>query len=223
MATNNPSWLTDDVVAQAAKNPAAQKLAQNVAKEVVKDFAKNPEPYVSAYNANNNAGNFRQSFSGDVERGGGASPSVSEPGADMTDQELKDVKKAHMILRVLYIAVAVCMSAAAFLALAGASFSSFFIAGYVFFFSALLCCFETGLGMIARGIAVNFGFMYSAFGRFVFVLFVAVMCYSLGTLFGLIDMCLLVAVLALHLYFIFKYPKYAEYVRRTHYFAVNSK
>jgi hypothetical protein len=216
--STNPSWLTEDVVAKAAKNPVAQQVAQNVAKDVANDIAKNPEPYVAAYAASNN--NFRSTSGGDVERG--PIPSVSEPGADMTDQELKEVKRAHIVLRVLYIITSGCMAAAAFLALAGANFSVFFIAGYVFFFSALLCCFETGLGVIAQCIAINFGFMYSTFGRILFILFLAVMCYSLNTLFGLIDMCILVAVLALHLYVMFKYPKFSEYVRRMHYFAAGA-
>lgn len=215
MATNtNPSWLTEEVVAKAAKNPVVQQTAQTAARGVANDFARNPEPYVSAYSASNN--NFRSQSGGDVERG---MPSVSEPGADMTDEELKEVKRAHMILRFFYVVASVLMSAAAVLALGAASFSTFFIAGYVFAFAVLMCCFETGIGMIAKTIAINFGFMYSIFGRFIFNLFVAVMCYSLDTLFGLIDMCILVAILALHLYVLFRYPKYAEYVRRLHFFA----
>ena len=159
MAANNPSWLTEEVVQKAAQNPVVQKVAQNVAKEVANDMAKDPQKYVNAYNQSNqsnqpnwsNQPNPNWSSQPDPEIGRGSTPAVSEPGADMTESELKEVKRSHLILRFLYIAISVCMCAAAFLALAGASFTGFFIAGYVFSFSVLVCCFETGIGAIAKG------------------------------------------------------------------------
>ena len=71
-------------------------------------------------------------------------------------------------------------------------------------------------------ISVNFGFMYSTIGRVLFILFLAVMCYSLRTLFGQIDMGILAAILAIHLFIIFRYPKYNEYVRKLHYAAIKT-
>lgn len=250
MSNSNPSWLTEEVVSAAAKNPHVQKAAINAGKAVAADAAKNPEPYMAqAFNNNNSKGaagnepawakaaassyvpplpaggppSFSSSYNsnaGNLEAG--RMPTVSEPGADLTETELKEIKRAHMILRFLYIGVSVCMAAAAVLTLGGASVQVFFIAGYVFFFSILMCCFETGFSFIAKGISVNFGFMYSTFGRVVFNLFVAVMCFSMDTLFGTIDMALLVGILAIHLYVMFRYPKYSEYVRRTHYFAAKN-
>jgi hypothetical protein len=46
------------------------------------------------------------------------------------------------------------------------------LACYVTIFSCLLCCFETHLKQISKLIAVNFGFMYSAKSRSVFMLFI---------------------------------------------------
>jgi len=42
---------------------------------------------------------------------------------------------------------------------------------YVVVFSCLLCCFETHLKQISKLIALNFGFMYSAKSRSVFMIF----------------------------------------------------
>ena len=202
---------------------------------VAADAARNPTPYMNAAMKSHTEpawareGGYvppsppSQAYPGnDVEANWRNAPTVTEPGADMTEEELRDVKRANIVLRFLYMAVAVCMSAAAVLSFGGASFEEFFIAGYVCVFSGLMCCFETGFGFVSRGIAVNFGFMYSSFGRIIFNLFLAVMCYSLNTLFGLIDMCILVAILALHLFIMYKYPKYERYVRRTHYFAAKN-
>jgi hypothetical protein len=46
------------------------------------------------------------------------------------------------------------------------------LACYVVVFSCLLCCFETHLKQVAKVIAFNFGFLYSAKSRAAFMIFV---------------------------------------------------
>ena len=46
------------------------------------------------------------------------------------------------------------------------------LAMYLVVFSCLLCCFETHLKAVSKFIALNFGFMYSAKARCIFMLFV---------------------------------------------------
>jgi COPI associated protein len=57
------------------------------------------------------------------------------------------------------------------------SFPTIVLACYLFAFACILCCFETHLKAIARKIAENFGFLYNAKGRAVFLLFVGILCF----------------------------------------------
>jgi hypothetical protein len=70
---------------------------------------------------------------------------------------------------------------------------------------------------VAKFIANNFGFMYTLPGRWAFLLFVGFMAFSLGTI-GIAAMCWLYVIGLVHVYVIFKFPKFEEYVRRKHYY-----
>jgi hypothetical protein len=71
--------------------------------------------------------------------------------------------------------------------------------------------------MVSRGIAENFGFMYTLSGRSIFLLFVGFMSYSLSTL-GIVAMCVLYAVGLFHGYVMYRFPRFEEYLRKKHYF-----
>lgn len=71
--------------------------------------------------------------------------------------------------------------------------------------------------MVARTIAVNFGFMYTLSGRLIFLLFVGFMVFSLGTI-GIVAMCVLYAVGLFHAYIMWKFPRFEEYLRKKHFF-----
>ena len=58
--------------------------------------------------------------------------------------------------------------------------------------------------------------MYNLAGRAVFLLFVGFMCYSLG-LYGIIAMALLYLVGLFHIYILYKFPKFSEYLRKKHF------
>lgn len=71
--------------------------------------------------------------------------------------------------------------------------------------------------MVASAIAVNFGFMYSLTGRWLFLLFVGFMSFSLSTL-GIVAMCFLYAVGLFHGYLMYRFPRFEEYLRKKHYY-----
>ena len=75
---------------------------------------------------------------------------------------------ANMILSVAMVIIAV-------LSYVGADVATGVLASYVIIFGCLLCCFETHLKQVARTIAENFGFLFHAKSRAIFlILFVYV-------------------------------------------------
>ncbi len=70
---------------------------------------------------------------------------------------------------------------------------------------------------IAKIIAVNFGFLYSLSGRVVFLLFVGFMSFQLS-LFGKIAMGILYGVGVFHMFIMWKFPRFEEYLRKKHYY-----
>ena len=75
--------------------------------------------------------------------------------------------------RVINLVLSVCMIVASLLSLLTTdNATTGVLACYVVVFSCLLCCFETHLKQISKVIALNFGFLYSAKSRSVFMIFV---------------------------------------------------
>ena len=75
-------------------------------------------------------------------------------------------------MRVANFALCILMCVAAVLTVivpAGATPASWVLAFYVLAFSCLLCCFEVNLRQVAKHIATNFGFLYDAKSRAVFL------------------------------------------------------
>jgi hypothetical protein len=92
-----------------------------------------------------------------------------------------------------------------------------FFAFYIFIFSLLICCFETQyFAFIAKFLAINFGFMYNIIGRWVFLLFVGFMCYTLGDL-GIAAMAALYFAGVCHALLMYKFPIFSTYQRMLHF------
>ena len=91
-----------------------------------------------------------------------------------------------------------------------------FFSIYVFMFSLLIFAFELHLSMIARMLATNFGFMYSLLGRWIFLLFVGFMSFSLGDV-GIAAMCFLYVCGLFQTFMLYKFPNFTEYQRMLHY------
>jgi len=158
----------------------------------------------------------------DVEKG---TPRNSTAGSERGTTEfiieketLEQMQKWHIAVRVFYMVAAILMCTAAVLSLQNqTNLGLVFFGVYTIFFSTMICCFEFALNVIARLIAVNFGFMYTLTGRLVFLLFVGFMSFSLS-LFGKIAMGILYAAGLFHVFVMFKFPRFEEYLRKKHYY-----
>ena len=223
-----PSWLTEENINTAASNPMVQKAAIKA--------ASNPAVQKAAVNAATAKAN-------EHAPGWAAEPVKSQsyvppavPGSSTMDkdiesqnanrhselvattEEIKQIQKYHLILRVCYMITAILMGVASVLTLNGAGIATVFICGYVFFFALLICCFELGLKAVAQMIASNFGFMYSLVGRIALVCICCGMLVRLGT-WGYVSMGAIVFSLVLNLYVILTNPKFEEYLRKKHFYS----
>ena len=83
------------------------------------------------------------------------------------------VPRYLLYTRIINLILSVCMILVSVLALLTTQTATTgVLACYVVVFSCLLCCFETHLKQISKIIALNFGFMYNAKSRSVFMLFI---------------------------------------------------
>lgn len=157
-----PSWLTEENISTATKvtnNPAAQKAAKAAAKSPAVQKAAKAQIEKEA------PGWTTDDVHADLESGKKSSdkksaktppppsPATSAPkphiNTDMSDLDpdvLKQMQRYHLMLRLAYMGDAVFLCTAAALSLTGQSdLGLVFFAFYVFFFSAILCCFEVAL------------------------------------------------------------------------------
>ncbi|CAN0112292.1 unnamed protein product, partial [Hapterophycus canaliculatus] len=119
-------------------------------------------------------------------------------------------------MRVANIALCAVLTVTAFtkLLLAGVDISGAVLAVYLFAFSCILCCFETHLKVVAKTIAANFGFLYNAKGRAVFLVFVGVLSFSLSTILSAVAGALMLVNAAFNFYVIFTYPEFERDLQR---------
>ena len=96
-------------------------------------------------------------------------------------EQLVEMKEWSKKIRFWYIGVSTLMVITSLLSFVSISvITSGFIAFYLLIFSCLICCFELGFKIFTRFIVQNFGFLYNTPGRLLFLLFVAVLSFSLG-------------------------------------------
>ena len=195
--SETPSWLTEETVSAASQNKTVQKAAAAAANAAIEEEKK-------------------KYFPNDEEAQPAAVVDEAVPPLDIDPDELKQMQKWSLILRVGYMGISIFMAAAAVLILEKANISTLFIALYVFFFAVMICCFELALKGVAKWMAENFGFMYTLTGRILFIIFVAVLCFDLG-LFGKIVMGLLLALVCVNFYVFIVFPKYEPWLRQEHY------
>jgi hypothetical protein len=122
------------------------------------------------------------------------------------------LSKLIFYMRVANICVASLMVTSAILTLladSSATLATLVICIYMSCFGCLLCCFEAHLKSVSAAIAENFGFMYNAKGRFIFLVLLSTLCFSLD-LIGKITGILLCLTACLNLYVIIKFPEYAQ-------------
>jgi hypothetical protein len=150
---------------------------------------------------------------------GAAAVAVAGQGVEKLTFAIKDISSAPLPRLVTYmrwanVAVASLMVCSAVLTIlaSAASLATVVIAVYVSCFGCLLCTFESHLSLFAGGIAENFGFMYSARGRFGFLVLLSTLCFSLN-LIGKVGSslpCGMMAVLNTALFLYLSWPVFAE-------------
>jgi hypothetical protein len=198
------------VATAAASNPTVQKAAKAAVVAAVEEESSNyfaPKP------------------SGDLEaplNPTGDSAEQPEDDLQISPEELGQLEKWNLILRVSYMAMSILMAAGSFLSLDDSSLGTVFVALYVFAFAVIICCFELALKGIAFYIAENFGFLYTKSGRLLFMVFVAVMCFDLGTI-GKVSMALLLLLVCVNIYVFLALPNYEAWLRKKHFSHVLGK
>ena len=154
-----PSWLTEETVTTATTNPVVQKAAVSAASN----------PAVQKAAVATATSKVNETAPGWAEPSGYTPPAtpgaVAQPNEmprdiesqrvapdrtfDASPEEVKEIQKWHLYLRVCYMITAIMMSIGAVLTLDGASIATAFIAFYVFFFSMLMFCFECGMKAVS--------------------------------------------------------------------------
>lgn len=110
-------------------------------------------------------------------------------------------------MRLANVILSVLLCTGAFMELL-TSTSTAVISLYVFSFSVMLCCFETHLKAIAQSIAANFGFLYNPYGRALFLLFIAMLCFGMSNIVSLLAGACMCVNAVFNFYVIWKYPNY---------------
>eukprot|EP00823_Brevimastigomonas_motovehiculus_P003635 TRINITY_DN2250_c0_g1_i1.p1 TRINITY_DN2250_c0_g1~~TRINITY_DN2250_c0_g1_i1.p1 ORF type:complete len:237 (-),score=54.62 TRINITY_DN2250_c0_g1_i1:351-1061(-) len=109
--------------------------------------------------------------------------------------------KAANVINAIFLCVA---GVIAIIQMGEFNISSFLIAVYVTLFGLVLCFFEVHLRSCDDIIAANFGFMFKWGGRLCFLVFIGVLCFTLGVL-GIIAGCVTAANLIFNLFVLCKY------------------
>lgn len=147
--------------------------------------------------------------------------SAIDPSAlDVDEKELDAIRKVSRIMRMFMLGIATLMIITAWYNIGSSSteVSDSFLAMYLFFFATLICCYELAIKRVAILIVQNFGFMYNAFGKMGFLLFVAFICFELSTM-GKVCFALLLCYGVANIYVHFKHPQYPRYMRAMHFYA----
>lgn len=123
---------------------------------------------------------------------------------------MKEIPTVIFYTRVLNLSLGVCMIVASVLSLlTTSSATTGVLCCYTIAFACLLCCFESGLQVILRTIALNCGFMYSAAWRSAFMMFISTILFSFS-IFGKVVGALMLGNAAFNIYALWKYPGYEE-------------
>lgn len=159
-----------------------------------------------------------QQEEGDNELFNPNAAAVVDPSAlEVDEKELGEIRKWARYMKFGMLAISTLMIITAWYNIGSSTseISDGFIAMYLFFFAILICCFELAIKRVAVFLVQNFGFMYSAAGKFMFLLFVGFLCFDLSTM-GKVVFGLLMLYGLINVYVNFKHPQYAKYLRAMH-------
>lgn len=161
-----------------------------------------------AKSSNSNEKNPSNWMNDDVKPTGASEAENTQP------QTNPNIPRMMLYTRVINFGLSICMIIASLLSiLTTTSATTGVLACYVTVFACLLCCFETHLKQVSKVIAENFGFLYSAKSRAIFMVFVGTLMFSFS-LFGMLVGALMIANAGFNLYIIFTYPDYDAVQRK---------
>lgn len=162
-----------------------------------------------------------QQEEGDNELFNPNAASVVDPSAlEVDEAELAAIRKWARYLKIAMLIISTLMIITAWYNIGSSTtqVSDGFVAMYLLFFATLICCFELAIKRVAILLVQNFGFMYNAIGRFMFLIFVGFLCFDLSTM-GKVVFGLLMLYGLVNLYVNFKHPQYAKYMRAMHFYS----
>eukprot|EP00568_Trieres_chinensis_P009421 CAMPEP_0183295922 /NCGR_PEP_ID=MMETSP0160_2-20130417/3690_1 /TAXON_ID=2839 ORGANISM="Odontella Sinensis, Strain Grunow 1884" /NCGR_SAMPLE_ID=MMETSP0160_2 /ASSEMBLY_ACC=CAM_ASM_000250 /LENGTH=228 /DNA_ID=CAMNT_0025457463 /DNA_START=62 /DNA_END=748 /DNA_ORIENTATION=+ len=195
MADEAPSWLNDDAPTATSPAPAS-------------DAAGEPAP-----------GAFSLG-SPDAEANSDPTPAASGPAtgsggggldASALPEEEKDLPKVILIMRLANMGVSIVLVACSIITmLTLPSPATWVLAIYASCGGLLVCCLETQLKFLRVIIAMNFGFLFSYFYRFLFYLILGTVCWAYNSIFGKATGICMVAVAVFNTYVLIRYPSYRK-------------
>eukprot|EP01040_Poterioochromonas_malhamensis_P000076 gene76-80_t len=152
---------------------------------------------------------YSNSFSSGYPTGYANNPTPSNSNANVKPGEVDPaIPRMITTTRVVNLVLSICMIIISLLAiLTTQSATTGVLACYVVVFACLLCCFETHLKQVSKMIALNFGFMYSAKSRAVFMIFIGTIMFSFS-LFGKILALCMIGNAFFNIFILFKYPEF---------------
>ena len=152
---------------------------------------------------------------------GDHAPSARLPSSDAIEGNYEsevhpDVPRMIMYTRIINLVLSLLMIIVSSLSLLMSSSATTGVLGcYVIAFSCLLCCYETHLKQVSKVIALNFGFLYSARSRVLFMVFIGTIMFSFDYFFAFILGLTMFANAGFNIYIIFRYPGYEEAQRES--------
>ena len=133
--------------------------------------------------------------------------------AGVTLPTSEDVPRMILYTRILNLVLSVGMLLASLLSLLTTTDATTgVLACYTLIFACLLCCYETHLKQISKLIAKNFGFLYSAKSRCMFMVFIGTIMFSFS-LFGKLIGLLMLANACFNGFLLCMYPQF-DYLQR---------
>ena len=194
-ADNTPPWLREELSHDNA--PAAAPAQSYTPPKIV------AEPKVA-------------SSGGGAEKQTLASSAINKAAdtAGITLPTQEDVPKMILYTRVLNLALSVGMLIASLLSLLTTTdATNGVLACYTLLFSCLLCCYETHLKQVSKLVAKNFGFLYSAKSRCLFMVFIGTIMFSFS-LFGKLIGLLMLANACFNAFLLCMYPQFDDLQRK---------
>lgn len=189
-ADNTPPWLREELTHDNTPTPAY--TPPKIVEDTKQAAASAPAQPTAASSVINSA--------------------AGQAGITLPTQE--DVPRMILYTRVLNLALSVGMLIASLLSLLTTTDATTgVLACYTLIFGCLLCCYETHLKQVSKLIAKNFGFLYSAKSRCLFMVFIGSIMFSFS-LFGKLIGLLMLANACFNGFLICMYPQFDDMQRK---------